>query len=68
MMHSQRRNLLRDVIGLLATSLTARPTNVLCKVTEFAGPDSNAPRAANPQVQLPRARIAPPTHSVIRRA
>ena len=68
MMHSQRRNLLRDVIGFLATSLAARPANVLRKVAESAAPDSNAHHSANSQVQLPRARIAPPTHSVIRRA
>lgn len=67
MMQSQRRNLLRDVIGLLATSLTTRPTDVVRKVAEFGRPGSVSPRAEASQVPLPRAQIVPPTHSVIRR-
>ncbi len=61
-MHSQRRNLLRDVTWLLATLFAIGPTKGLRKMALIA-PGATSPQAF-PQT---RARIAPPPQSVMRR-
>jgi len=63
MMQSPRRNLLRELTLLLVTALAIRPKNTIDNL-------ARAPQAGrkSPRDSEQRARIAPPTQSVVRRA
>ncbi len=68
MKQPQRRHVLRDIAGLLATAVASSPAQIFETLGSAAKPDGNATRSKRAQSNLERPRIAPPTQSVMRRA